>query len=116
MKMWLRLCFKPPKLNSKHLKITKHHEIPVDTSVSSSCAPYSFQTCSLCKLLLKTDFSSHSHRALHGQRAEWVPSEDEGLAEERPGDSVWAWRGQQPADGEAEAQGENRGGTFTLQC
>lgn len=46
------------------------------------------------------------HRALPGHRAERVPPEDEGLAEERAGDSVRARRGEQPADGEAETQGE----------
>lgn len=48
-----------------------------------------------------------SHRALHGQRAERVPPAYEGLAEERPGDSVRARRGQQPAEREAEAQSES---------
>lgn len=51
---------------------------------------------------------SCSHRALSGQRADRVPAAYEGLAEERSGDAVRARRGQQPADREAEAQGENR--------
>ena len=51
-------------------------------------------------------FPPRSDRALHGQRAEGVPPAYEGLAEERSGDSVRARRGQQPADREAEAQGE----------
>ena len=56
---------------------------------------------------LNTDvFSACRHRALPGQRADRVSPPHEGLAQERPGDSVRARRGQQPADREAEAQGE----------
>lgn len=58
----------------------------------------------VCRCFL---FPLRSDRALHGQRAEGVPPAHEGLAEERPGDSVRARRGQQPADREAEAQGES---------
>lgn len=47
-----------------------------------------------------------SHRGMHGQRAERVPPAYEGLAEERDGHPVRARRGEQPADREAEAQGE----------
>ena len=50
--------------------------------------------------------SPRSHRALPGHRAERVPPAYEGLAEERSGDSVRARRGEQPADREAEAQGQ----------
>ncbi len=53
-----------------------------------------------------TVLSLRSHWALRGHRAERVPPAYEGLAEERSGDSVRARWGQQPADREAEAQGE----------
>lgn len=67
---------------------------------------------SMCELWLWSKVNANrgssplSPWALPGHRAQWVPPAHEGLAEERSGDSVWTWRGQQPVDREAEAQGE----------